>query len=153
MHRLITSCPPGLVVDHINHNKLDNRRKNLRVCTQSANMRNLTDQGKGYWYQKQNRNWVVEINNKHIGCFATEGEAKQIAKVIRGGGSYTKPQRAECKYGHSLDDAYQYGSSRLCRQCQSIRSKKYYVRKTKQKMDAIHDRDTRLAPGRKGAHA
>src|SRR5690606_25144089 len=32
MHRYIMKCPKELVVDHKNHDKLDNRKVNLRVC-------------------------------------------------------------------------------------------------------------------------
>lgn len=40
IHRIITNCPDGLVVDHLNHDTLDNRKKNLKVCTQQDNMQN-----------------------------------------------------------------------------------------------------------------
>lgn len=40
MHRLITNAPRGMDVDHINDDKLDNQRSNLRVCTRSQNMAN-----------------------------------------------------------------------------------------------------------------
>ena len=129
MHRLITGCPKGKIVDHINHNPLDNRRENLRVCTQSENMRNLRDQGKGYWFHKQNHNWAVEINGKHVGVFETEEEAARIAEFVRNGGTYLKPVRTFCKWGHSLANAYDYGAGKRCRTCQSLRSKSYYRRK------------------------
>lgn len=40
LHRVIMSAPPGLVVDHINGDRLDNRRENMRVCTIAQNCRN-----------------------------------------------------------------------------------------------------------------
>src|SRR4051812_4865152 len=40
LHRYLTKCPQGMVVDHINHKTLDNRKANLRVCTTQQNIWN-----------------------------------------------------------------------------------------------------------------
>jgi len=40
MHRQIMKPPKAMVVDHINGNGLDNRRCNLRICTQLQNSQN-----------------------------------------------------------------------------------------------------------------
>lgn len=40
MHRKIMGMPTGTMVDHINGNKLDNRKKNLRLCKTGQNRRN-----------------------------------------------------------------------------------------------------------------
>lgn len=70
MHRLITECPKGMVVDHINGNPLDNRRSNLRVCTQQQNCLNTKvskNSRSGYkdifWMKDKNR-WLVQIMYK-----------------------------------------------------------------------------------------
>jgi hypothetical protein len=40
LHRFVTNAPKGMVVDHIHHDTLDNRKANLKVCTHAENMRN-----------------------------------------------------------------------------------------------------------------
>lgn len=40
MHQLICPCPPGLEVDHIDRNRLNNTKVNLRAVTRSVNMKN-----------------------------------------------------------------------------------------------------------------
>ena len=67
MHRLITAPPTGMVVDHINHNPRDNRKCNLRICTQHQNNCNrsyeITSKAmlKGVCFAKGK--WQAQINN------------------------------------------------------------------------------------------
>ena len=86
MHRLIMDAPDGLQVDHINHNGLDNRRANLRCCTQSQNQWNrskskgdFTSKFKCVRRHKRDKKWYVEptINGKKVwvGSFDSEQEA------------------------------------------------------------------------------
>lgn len=73
------------VVDHINHDTLDNRRCNLRVCSYSENKVNTkiksnnTSGYVGVGLYKPNGKWVarVSIGNKreHIGYFDTIEQA------------------------------------------------------------------------------
>ncbi|MED1863384.1 HNH endonuclease [Fictibacillus nanhaiensis] len=41
MHRLIMGYPEGLVIDHINRIRHDNRKENLRICTIAQNAMNI----------------------------------------------------------------------------------------------------------------
>lgn len=58
VHAIAGKAPTGLVIDHINGNPFDNRRENLRLCTNAENCRNqrrprkLDGAGKGVrWYK------------------------------------------------------------------------------------------------------
>jgi len=74
MHRLIMSTPEGMDTDHINHNSLDNRKENLRICTHSQNNQNMKKPKgnksgyKGVFWNKKNKNWrsTITCNGKQI---------------------------------------------------------------------------------------
>ena len=85
MHRLILSISKGKNTDHIDRNKLNNQRKNLRICTQRQNCfnqvgsKNGSSSFKGVGFYKRDKNWHAQImiNRKqiHIGYFDNEIEA------------------------------------------------------------------------------
>lgn len=69
LHRFITNCPLDKVVDHINHNTLDNRKSNLRICSRFENQQNLRSCKSGHpgvYFKKTRGKWVGNIskNNK-----------------------------------------------------------------------------------------
>lgn len=85
MHSIIMRCPKDFVVDHINGNGLDNRKKNLRIITAKENSaRILRRRGKiknyrGVKYDLDRNKWHASINNSgkvmFIGRYNTEVEA------------------------------------------------------------------------------
>lgn len=76
--RWLTNCPDDKQIDHINRNRLDNRRENLRFVTTQENCRNRAN-SKGYYYNKRWKRWIVRdrIEGKRftVGVFETEQEA------------------------------------------------------------------------------
>lgn len=85
LHRWIMGFPEGFEIDHINRDKLDNRRCNLRVCSRQENNFNRDKQSnntsgyKGVSFNKQKNKYTTQYryNRKdtHIGTFNTAEEA------------------------------------------------------------------------------
>lgn len=77
MHRLLMgSAINGNCIDHINRNRLDNRRSNLRIISRKQNYRNsvyydeVTARPTKYiTYREANDKYQVFIGRKHYGYF------------------------------------------------------------------------------------
>lgn len=100
MHRAILRVDAGMLVDHINRNKLDNRCSNLRQVTLSQNAINSTKSNKtgyrGVQYQPKGvtKKWRAYIggNSRSIGVYHTKQEAAKAynAEAIKLYGEYAK---------------------------------------------------------------
>lgn len=86
LHRFILGQKnKNIFVDHINGNTLDNRKSNLRNCTQNENQRNCRKHRdnktglKGIYYQKEAKKYHAQImvNSKviYLGLFTNKEEA------------------------------------------------------------------------------
>lgn len=81
LHRFILNCPDNMVVDHINHNGLDNRKCNLRIVTIRENTlnRQLSKNNKsgviGVCFKKNDRVWEAYYCNKYLGRFKNKKDA------------------------------------------------------------------------------
>ena len=89
MHRLVMGTPKGMHTDHINGNKLDNRRCNLRICTTIQNQHNqkITDRKgtskyKGVSWNKGMNKWiatiVVDKKQLRLGYYISEEDAAEV---------------------------------------------------------------------------
>lgn len=89
LHRFILSYSGGDDVDHINRNKLDNRKENLRICTRSQNIANAPahrDSLSGYrgvhFVHDRKKKWAVYITkDKKLHVVGHYGTAQQAAIV------------------------------------------------------------------------
>jgi len=85
MHRFIMGVPRnGYIVDHKNHETLDNRKENLRICNRHENAWNQKTEEvkfKGvsfcYWSKINPFSAHIAINSKliHLGYFKTQEDA------------------------------------------------------------------------------
>lgn len=92
LHRLIMNCPENLIVDHLNGDRLDCRKSNLRVCTQKENCLNRHN-AKGYCFDKTRGQYIVRYRKQFWGRYDTEDEAKKAVKLAKSGQEYHKARR------------------------------------------------------------
>lgn len=79
------------IIDHIDHNGLNNRHKNLRLCTARQNNQNLkikkTSKYPGVSYDKNSKRWVANITfldkKRHIDSFLTEAAAAKAYEMAQ----------------------------------------------------------------------
>jgi hypothetical protein len=91
LHNLIINNNPKAIIDHKNHNKLDNRKYNLRICNYSENNMNSaipsnnTSGTKGISYNKRDKVWeaYVSKNGKRLHkYFKDKSKAIEFRKKI-----------------------------------------------------------------------
>lgn len=85
MHRLVMRAKKGQTIDHINRNKLDNRKQNLRFCSQMENTWNTgkrvtaTSGHQGVSWHKASQAWRARIQTAgkriELGSFGSKEEA------------------------------------------------------------------------------
>ena len=107
MHRVIIDAPEEMHVDHINHNTLDNRRSNLRLCTNGENKKNSrsakgsTSKYLGVGWDRHANKWeaLIRVNGKQsrIGRFSCEVEAAKAydAAARKHHGEFANPNFKE----------------------------------------------------------
>lgn len=91
LHRLVTNCPDDMEVDHEDHDKLNNRKYNLRICTSQENSRNHrlhksnTSGINGVSWSEKQGVWCgfIGIDNKtvYLGCSENIEEVKEIREL------------------------------------------------------------------------
>lgn len=88
MHQEIINIPEGFVTDHINRDRLDNRRCNLRKATRSQNTANSkmpstnTSGYKGVYYRKEQNRWRASIRvDGKLMSLGQYGSAEDAAKA------------------------------------------------------------------------
>ncbi len=92
LHRVVSGVPRGLLTDHINRDRTDNRRCNLRLVTDAKNNHNVPARGgsskfRGVSWDKARSKWSAKVRAEgstvHFGRFDDELEAASAAEEGR----------------------------------------------------------------------
>lgn len=115
LHRYILGTSDGLHTDHINMDKLDNRKTNLRECEPSDNYANVEKRSdnksgyKGVYWRNDKQKYQVTIrkDNKtyYLGLFESIDDAIRMYDfwIVQMRGEFSRPNRFE------FDDVVAYG--------------------------------------------
>lgn len=104
LHRLIMNCPDDMYVDHINRDTYDNRKSNLRICTNQENNRNKglyshnTSGVAGVVWDKSRNKWKAQI--------VVDGKCIFLGRFIEKEDAIKSRQEAEIKYFEDYRDYY-----------------------------------------------
>ena len=79
LHRFITDCPQDKVVDHINRNKLDNRKSNLRICSVKDNNRNHSKSCNN----KSGYKNIYKVKNRELWKVAIRADGNEYVKYFK----------------------------------------------------------------------
>lgn len=92
MHRFILDAPQSLDVDHINRDRLDNRRTNLRLVPEAGTAQNRGSHGggsrhRGVCWDRDRNKWRARAQfagrRVHLGLYVSEKEAAAVASSWR----------------------------------------------------------------------
>ncbi len=83
LHSFLMGTPPvgKTEIDHINIDKLDNRRVNLRFATPALNA--INKNSKGIYFNKLTKKWISEVAGKYLGSFIKKEEAQKRSNNYR----------------------------------------------------------------------
>jgi len=80
------AIPDGMQIDHINHNRQDDRIENLRIVTSQENNRNRSGVKGVSWNKKAGKweaNLKIDKKKKHLGLFVDWHEAIYVSYYTR----------------------------------------------------------------------
>lgn len=88
LHRVVLAARRGQIVDHVNHDRLDNRRANLRLVSASQNglnrrgpPKNNTSGILGVSFDRRRDSWRASLRGKTLGRFRTRREAASVRRT------------------------------------------------------------------------